>query len=250
MTPTPARSRWWRRASTPAYPPTWPTDGRAGGVPDPAASGPEMIQIGNDAGILPAPVVLPNQPINYQYNRRDIVVLNVTDHTLLIGPAERADVIIDFSAGPGGLEVILYNDAPAPVPAFDPRYDYYTGDPDQASSGGAPTTQPGYGPNTRTVLQFQVQAGTPAPFDLATLKARLPIAYGQSQPPPIVPETAYDMPFGTTTPADTYARIQDNDLDWVGLHAPIPLAAQGDPGTLRHRLREDELDPRHRAAEH
>ncbi len=122
----------------PAYPPTWPTDGRAGGVPDPAASGPEMIQIGNDAGLLPAPVVLPNQPINYQYNRRDIVVLNVTDHTLLIGPAERADVIIDFSGVPAGSNVILYNDAPAPVPAFDPRYDYYTGDPDQTLSGGAP----------------------------------------------------------------------------------------------------------------
>ena len=63
---------------TAGYPPTWPTDGRAGGVPDPTASGPEMIQIGTDSGMLPAPVVLPNQPINYNYNRRDIVVLNVT----------------------------------------------------------------------------------------------------------------------------------------------------------------------------
>ena len=210
-----------------SYPATWPTDGRAGGVPDPAASGPEMIQIGNDAGLLPAPVVLPNQPINYQYNRRDIVVLNVTGHTLLLGPAERADVIIDFSQVPVGSKVILYNDAPAPVPAFDPRYDYYTGDPDQTSSGGAPPTQPGYGPNTRTILQFDVQAGTPAPaFGLATLQARLPVAYGQSQPPPIVPEPEYDQAFHTTTAAQTYARIEDTSLTWAGLPKPMPLGAK------------------------
>ncbi len=131
-------------------------------------------------------------------------------------------MIIDFSAF-AGQNVILYNDAPAPVPAFDPRYDYYTGDPDQVSSGGAETTQPGYGPNTRTVLQFQVQAGTPAPFDLATLQAQLPVAYGRSQNPPIVPETAYDPAFGTSTPASTYARIQDTVLDWAGLPHPLPL---------------------------
>ena len=89
-------------------------------------------------------------------------MLNVTDHTLLLGPAERADVIVDFSQVPAGSKLILYNDAPAPVPAFDPRYDYYTGDPDQTATGGAPTTLPGYGPNTRTIMQFQVQAGTAA----------------------------------------------------------------------------------------
>ena len=207
-----------------AYPTTWPTDGRAGGVPDPAVSGPEMIQIGNDGGILPAPVVLPNQPINYQYNRRDIVVLNVTDHTLLLGPAERADIIIDFSQVAAGSKIILYNDAPAPVPAFDPRYDYYTGDPDQTTSGGAPTTQPGYGPNTRTILQFDVQPGTAAAaFNLATLQTRLSAAYGLSQPPPIVPEPEYNQAFHTTTAAPTYARIEDTNLTWAGLPKPMPL---------------------------
>ena len=209
---------------TDGYPPTWPTDGREGGVPDPKAAGPQMIQIGNDGGILPAPVVLPNQPVNYDYSRRSVTVLNVTDHTLLLGPAERADVIVDFSQVPAGAKLIMYNDAPAPVPAFDPRYDYYTGDPDQTATGGAPTTQPGYGPNTRTVMQFDVQAGTPAPeFDLAKLRAQLPIAYGKDQPKPIVPERAYDAAFGTTTPADTYARIQDTSLDWPGLTAPMPM---------------------------
>ena len=32
------------------------------------------------------------------------------------------------------------------MPAFDSRYDCYTGDPDQVITGGAPTTLPGYGP--------------------------------------------------------------------------------------------------------
>ena len=55
-----------------------------------------MIQIGNESGFLPAPVELPNTPIGYNYNRRDIVVLNVQEKTLFLGPAERADVIVDF----------------------------------------------------------------------------------------------------------------------------------------------------------
>jgi len=71
-------------------------------------------------------------------------------------PAERADVIIDFSQVPAGSKLILYNDGPAPTPGFDPRYDYYTGNPDFTSTGGAPTTLAGYGPNTRTIMQFQV----------------------------------------------------------------------------------------------
>ena len=80
---------------------------------------------------------------------------NVTDHSLLLGCAERADVIVDFSAY-AGKTLILYNDAPAAFPALDPRYDYYTGNPDQTDTGGAPTTQPGYGPNTRTIMQIRV----------------------------------------------------------------------------------------------
>ena len=87
------------------------TDGRDGGVPDVRTAGPAMIQIGTEGGFLPAPVVLPNTPVGYNYNRRDIVVLNVSNHTLFLGPAERADVIIDFSQVPDGSRLILYNDS-------------------------------------------------------------------------------------------------------------------------------------------
>ena len=204
----PANRRW---------PSTWPTDGREGGVPAPSARGPKFIQIGTEGGFLPKPVVLPNTPVGYNYNRRDIVVLNVENKTLMLGPAERADVIVDFSQVPKGSKLILYNDAPAPTPAFDTRYDYYTGDPDQRDSGGAATTKAGYGPNTRTVLQFQVIGDKPArKFDLKALKKALPEAYKVDQDPPIVPEKAY----GAAT--DTYSRIQDIQLNFF--NRPIPLS--------------------------
>ena len=102
------------------YPATWPTDGRDGRGADPNTAGPQIIQIGTEGGFLPAPVVIPAQPVNYDYNRRDIVVLNVSEKSLFLGPAERADVIIDFSKF-AGKTLILYNDAPAPMPGFDPR---------------------------------------------------------------------------------------------------------------------------------
>ena len=73
-------------------------------------------------------------------------------------PAERADVVVDFSAF-AGKTLILYNDSPAPVPAGAAPYDNYTGDGNLMDAGGAPNTQPGYGPNTRTIMQIQVAAG-------------------------------------------------------------------------------------------
>ncbi len=201
-----------------SWPSTWPTDGREGGVPAPSARGPKFIQIGTEGGFLPNPVVLPNTPVGYNYNRRDIVVLNVATKTLMLGPAERADVIVDFSQVPKGSKLILYNDAPAPVPAFDPRYDYYTGDPNQVSSGGAPTTKAGYGPNTRTIMQFQVVGRSKAKkFDLKALKKALPEAYKVDQPAPIVPEKAY----GAAT--NTYSRIQDTQLSFF--NKPMPLSS-------------------------
>ena len=205
-------------------PSTWPTDGRDGGVPDPKAIGPSMIQIGNEGGLLPAPAVLPNTPVGYEYFRRTITVLNVTNHTLLLAPAERADVIVDFSQVPAGSHLILYNDAPAPMPGFDTRNDYYTGDPNQTSTGGAPDTTPGYGPDTRTIMQFNV-SGTAAPaFDVAALKTALPAAYKASQPAPIVPEAAYGPVYGTTYP-NNYMRVIDSSLTFTpaGASAPVTL---------------------------
>ena len=210
--------------ATAGWPAVWPTDGRDGGVPDPATAGPPMIQIGTEGGFLPAPVVIPSTPVGYNYNRRDIVVLNVATHGLFLGPAERADVIVDFSQAPAGCtNLILYNDAPAPTPAFDPRYDYYTGDPDQTDTGGAPSTLAGFGPNTRTIMQFRLnQAGSGSAAtnlvgDCASLPicsklaAVMPAAFAVAQDAPIIPESVYNTAYGTTY-KNTYSRIQDTSL--------------------------------------
>ena len=212
---------------TEGFPDTWPTDGRAGGVPDPATAGPSMIQIGTEGGFLPAPVVLPNTPVGYNYNRRDIVVLNITNHTLMLGPAERADVIIDFSGIPSGSKVILYNDAPAPVPAFDPRLDYYTGSDNQTSTGGAPPTLVGFGPNTRTIMRFDVAGTAGAAFNLAGLQAAWPAAYAATQPPPIVPQKAY----GAAT--DTFARIQSTSLTFIPWGGTLPITIPLQPKAIQ-----------------
>jgi FtsP/CotA-like multicopper oxidase with cupredoxin domain len=212
----------------PTWPALWPTDGRDGGVPDPATAGPKMIQIGTEGGILPAPVVLDNTPVGYNYNRRDIVVLNVMNKTLFLGPAERADVIVDFSGVPDGSKIILYNDAGSPVPAFDTRYDYYTGDPDQTSTGGAPTTLPGYGPNTRTIMRFDVAGATAAPaFDLPRLTAALPVAFAASQPPMIVPQVA------DGAAKNTYAKIQDTSMTFTPLGGGASITIPMEPKTIQ-----------------
>ena len=188
----------------------WPADGRAGGVPDPAMVGPDIIQIGNEGGLLPQVAVIPTQPVVFEQNRRSITVLNILNHGLYMGPAERADVVIDFSKY-AGKTLILYNDSPAPVPAFDPRVDYFTGNGDQTGAGGAGNTLAGYGPNTRTMMQIKVRAATPVPFDLVALQAALPAAYAASQPAPIVPGSVYNAAFGTSN-ADNYARIASGSI--------------------------------------
>jgi FtsP/CotA-like multicopper oxidase with cupredoxin domain len=205
-------------------PRTWPTDGRDGGVPDPLAAGPSWLQIGTEGGFLPGVAVIPPTPIGYDYNRRSIVVLNVLNKSLFLGPAERADVIVDFSALPVGTKLILYNDAPAPVPAFDPRNDYYTGGPDNTNQGGAPSTLPGFGPNTRTIMQIQVDGSVPITtptFVQADLVAALPVAYAATQPAPLVPQAAYNTAFGATNyPANAYVKIQDNFQSFF--NGPLP----------------------------
>ena len=72
---------------------------------------------------------------------------------LLLAPAERADLIVDFRDVPAGSTLILYNDAPAPFPMGDRGNDYYPGNPEIPGR-----SIPGFGPNTRTLLQIRVKA--------------------------------------------------------------------------------------------
>jgi FtsP/CotA-like multicopper oxidase with cupredoxin domain len=198
---------------TAGFPDTWPTDNRDGGAPDPTMAGPNFIQIGTEGGFLPAPTVIPNQPVTFNLDPKTFNFGNVLDHALALLPAERADVIIDFSQY-AGKTIILYNDGPAAWPAKDPRNDYFTGSQDNTDTGGAPTTQPGYGPNTRTILQFRVNNTTPAaPYNLAALNtvfaktSAKPGVFETDTDPIIAPQAGHNSAYNKTFPVDNFVRI-------------------------------------------
>jgi len=207
----------------------WPS-----GIPDPATKGPDWIQIGTEGGFLPKPVVVPSQPIGWNLNPTTFNYGNVNQHSLLLGTAERADVIVDFSAF-AGKTLILYNDAPAAFPAGVPSYDFYTGTPDQMDTGGAPTTQPGYGPNTRTIMQIRVglsvTPGTETP-DVTTANLNAVFAKGPapkrgvfevSQDPIIIPQKVYESAYNVTNfpsaAAGQYVQIADTHKTFQPINA-------------------------------
>ncbi len=178
------------------------------GIPDPATAGPPWIQIGTEGGLTPAPVVIPPQPIGYNLDPAYFNFGIVNQHSLFLMPAERADVVVDFSAF-AGKTLILYNDSPAPVPAGAAPYDNYTGDGNLMDSGGAPNTLPGYGPNTRTIMQIQVGTAVTTPTTDVTL-ANLQAVFAKtatkrgvfevSQDPTIIPQAAYNSAYSQTIP--------------------------------------------------
>jgi FtsP/CotA-like multicopper oxidase with cupredoxin domain len=170
------------------------------------------------------------QPVDWNMDPGTFDMGIVNKFTLFLAPAERADVIVDFSAF-AGKTLILYNDAPAPVPANDPRLNYYTADPDQTDAGGAPSTLPGYGPNTRTIMQIKVNDIAPdEPFNLTNLTdafksngnvsegTLVPGAFAESQNDIIVPQPGYDSAYNTTFP-DVFANIQDTSLSFTALNS-------------------------------
>ena len=209
----PAVSPRYSTVPIPAYYPG--ADLRDGGWPDPRNSGPNFVQIGTEGGLLPKPVKIENRPIGYVLDKGNVVVLNVQERALNMACAERADVIVDFSQF-AGKTVILYNDSGAPVPAGDPRYDLYTGCPDQVDASGAPSTRAGYGPNTRTVMQFRVANTTPQPYNMSGLSNALTAAFKATQPTPIVPQIAYDSIYNRAgAKTNVYSRIASTELEYV-----------------------------------
>ncbi|SFS88744.1 multicopper oxidase family protein [Marininema halotolerans] len=80
-----------------------------------------FIQIGTDGGFLRSPVKLKE---------------------LLLAPAERADILIDFSPFDAGTKLIVTNDAIAPFPGGDPPDPDTTGKIMQFSIQGAPSIKP------------------------------------------------------------------------------------------------------------
>ena len=109
-----------------------------------SVAGPAFVQIGTEGGFLPAPVYLDGSSLEAVGGSRP--------SQLLLAPAERADLIVDFRNVPAGSRLILLSDAAAPFPDGDPINDYFPGNAD------TPSSRPGRGPNTRTLLQIRVKA--------------------------------------------------------------------------------------------
>ncbi|HET6652300.1 MAG TPA: multicopper oxidase domain-containing protein [Nocardioides sp.] len=182
------------------------------------AYGPDWVQIASEGGFLPAPTVIDGQqPTTWIKDPTRFDVGNVDQHSLLLAPAERADVVVDFSEF-AGETLILYNDAPAAFPARVPSYDYYTGAPD-LSPVGAPTPLAGYGPNTRTVMQVKIADTAPAPaFDLAKLrsafshKANGSGVFESGQHPVIVGQAAYNSAYGSSFAASSNCNVANTNV--------------------------------------
>ncbi len=184
-------------------PATWSTDvyGHNGGVPDATTQGPRMHQIANEGGLLPGVAIKDPTPTNFLLDKGRAAVLNVDwgASGLTLGNAQRADVVVDFSAY-AGKTLLVYNDSGAPVPAADPRNEYFTGYGDNSATGGSEDTRAGYGPNTRTLMQIKVAAATSTPvaaFDPANLDTKVKAAYKATQETPVVAQSAYNAALGT-----------------------------------------------------
>jgi spore coat protein A, manganese oxidase len=171
--------------------------------------GPPMVQIGTEAGFLPAPVVFtpPTTPFNP-------VTFN---GTMLLGPAERADFIIDFNGLPNGAKIILYTDAPAPFPVGDPRNDYFPGAPKNPT-----ITTPGMTPNTRQIMQFKVNTalGTADATGFTTfvahLNAQWTSVFNDSHPGEPLLAPIITAPAVPTVPAPTRTLTLNEDFDQYG----------------------------------
>ena len=139
---------------------------------NPAAANPagratsNFLVLGTEGGFLPTPTLVPS---NIPFNG------TVTGGSLLLAPAERVDVLFDFSAHVGK-KLILYTDTPAPFPMGDPRNDYFPGlNVNKNPVNGM--TLPGFGPNTREIMRFNVIAPTMVDAPL-TIKTSTNLAAG------------------------------------------------------------------------
>jgi FtsP/CotA-like multicopper oxidase with cupredoxin domain len=139
--------------------------------------GPAFVQVGTEGGFLPFPVLLNDPPKQFSVDLLGNLTFN-----LLLAPAERADLVIDFSKVPAGSRLVLYGDAPAPFPGGDPVNDYQ----DQGD---------GKGPDTRNLFQFVVKprtgAADPPIMDVLEKIARAAAANTVLPPvPPLDPTSA------------------------------------------------------------
>ena len=94
---------------------------------------------------------------------------------------------------------------------------------DQTAIGGTVPTLPGYGPNTRTVMQFRVANTAPAPaYNLAALQnefastATTQGVFARSEDPIIVPQAAYNSAYPS-------CNILNGDINHDGAVNPFDI---------------------------
>ncbi len=126
-----------------------------------AGDQPYWLQIGTEGGFLAKPAKIPsNVPLTFQTppdpetGQTDPSAIN---KSLIVAPAERPDVIVDFT-GYAGRSIVLYNDAPAPFPGGGPETDFFPG-LDNGNPVNANTPN-GFGPNSRVLMRFNVVPAT------------------------------------------------------------------------------------------
>jgi len=164
--------------------------------------------------LLVKPAIWPQQPVDFDYNRRSITFGDVLSWTLLMMPAMRTDVCSGLLLCAEWFHTHPYNDAPAPMPGHDDRNDFYTNDPDQTAIGGAPSTPAGFGPNTRTLMQIRIAGPATAPFNLSALQSIMPTAFALDQDTPVVNSSAFGG-------ADNFANSIQDTLNISGGLSPV-----------------------------
>ena len=182
----------WDRAASP----TGRTTAAWKACRTPTRLGPDIVYIGTEGGFLPKPVVLTGQPITWVGDPTVFNVGNVDMFNLFLGPAERADVIIDFTNWAGKDPHPLQRRPGRRAGVRPPlRLHHRRAGPARPTAAtaafrpGAPPAQlegpqVGYGPNTRTVMQFRVGGTVTGPntFNLANLAGPLDAGNHPGQP--------------------------------------------------------------------
>ena len=143
-----------------------------------------FLVLGTEGGFLPTPAFVPNGvPFNG----------TTAGGSLLLAPAERVDVLFDFSAH-AGQKIVLYTDAPSPFPMGAPINDYFPGFNVKKNPVNG-LTPPGFGPNTRVIMRFNVVPATSAEAPLGIRRTTdlragndpLPVPLGATALPAGVP---------------------------------------------------------------
>jgi spore coat protein A, manganese oxidase len=172
---------------------------------DANAPGPGFTQIGTEGGFLPAPVAV---------NGKGGV-------PLLLAPAERADLLVDLRRLAPGTTLLLYNDAPAPFPNSDRRYDFYPGNPK------TPASAAGFGPDTRTLLQIRIAA----PGSTVDPALTLPDRFALTEPFLIEQKAGLPLPVPNGVKVRRLTLSEDFDqygrlIQFLGTDQPVNLAPE------------------------